>query len=55
MDQSQRRLSNLSSAAIDSFMKHLPVVYKEFIAVGERVVQEHKDEVYAFTRDLLKN
>ncbi|MEK9132002.1 MAG: HAD-IB family hydrolase [Patescibacteria group bacterium] len=43
------------SAAIDSFMKHLPgVAYKEFIAVGERVVQEHKDEVYAFTRDLLK-
>ncbi|MEN9613810.1 MAG: hypothetical protein RLZZ347_117 [Candidatus Parcubacteria bacterium] len=44
------------NSAVDSFMKHIPgVPYKDFINVGEKVVQEHKDEVYAFTRDLLKD
>lgn len=43
------------SAVIKTFLKHIKgVEYKEFARIGEEVVAEHKDRVYRFTRDLIK-
>lgn len=44
-----------SSAVIRTFIRHIKgVEYKEFARIGEEVVAEHKDRVYRFTRDLIK-
>ncbi len=43
-------------AVVDSFSRRIKgVEYKEFARIAEEVVAEHKDRVYRYTRDLIKD
>lgn len=43
-------------AVVVSFMKYIKgVPYKDFLAVGQKMIAEQKDHVYRYTRDLIKD
>ncbi|MAZ41150.1 HAD-IB family hydrolase [bacterium] len=44
------------SGVVRMFMKHIKgIPYKDFARVSERAMEENKDRVYRYTRDLVKN
>lgn len=44
------------NAVVKVFVKNLKgVSYKDFLKVGEKIVDEKKDRVYVYTRDLIKD